>query len=790
MFGRLFKRKSVVTEPITQPLVTSSTASAIVMDWPAQLDAARGDEDALTKLALSSAPHGIRLTAVQALADADALRIIEQAFRGRDKALYRAARQQLDTLARQKSTRATATQLLQEARQLAQAAAQHPVPANHLVELDQAWRALDIPLLEATQRSEFTQLQTTLAQHMREHSERQRDIQRQQAHLATERATQEAAARQAAADATRAQQQHEQERLQANRQAQTQAHQQRQQARTRLEAALTTLEDSLTHGQVADMPTQIAQLHELAAAVPMDAALQNRLQLLEAEYARLKGWQHWGREQAHLTLIEAAERLAATARTGASLKQHQQDIEQLRARWKALNAGAGATAPHAAPALWKRFDAALTLAWQPVAAQRQQLATARAQNLQARLTLLAELEAHPCPEPSNLAQDGIPATPGTGSPDWRALIRALDHFHGHWRKLGPLEHTISKHEQPALQTRLAHTLAMLEAPVNTARQAARQQRQQLIEQMRQLAHPHERDAIAKVQILQAAWQASTQAVPLPRKEEQALWMEFKAATDALFQQRTAARQARNDELAAKEAAQTTLIDQLHTLTHTAQDHGDPDALEQKLATLEQQWRELNRHQPLKTRSNDKAEAHFRSARQKVQQHIQNLRKQHWQAACLALLCAWQSCEQAVSLATPLSEPLSEPQPDSSARADVQVSQHVVALPSQIPAAWREALQFRCNTSERVTDDEMLDTTLLRLEALLELPTPEAFQATRRALKLQDMKHALETRTAHPSEHHTLESLLACALRLAPSQNIQSTRLHHILVALPQHALPR
>ncbi len=746
MFARLFRKKSVVTESAAPSPAAPGIAPSLAPDWPAQLEAARGDDAALLKLAQSTAPHGVRLAAVQALTGAESLRAVEQTFRGRDKALHRAARHQLDTLTRQQTTHATATRLLQEARQLTQTAAERAIPANHLVELDHAWRTLDESLLEAAQRSEFAELHATLAQQMREHGEQQRAAQRQQQRLAAEQAAQEAAARQAATEAALAQQQLEQERLQASRHAAAQARQHHQQTRAQLDARLSTLEATLNDGQVSDIPAHIAQLRELAATAAdfIDTPLQARIHHLEAEFARLKEWQQWSLDQARLSLIEAAEQLAATASNMTSLKQHTQDIEQLRTRWKAL----GTTSHHSTTRLWKRFDAALTLAWQPVAAQRQQLATAREQNRQARLDLLGALEAQPIP------------TPETHTPDWRALSLAVEHFQQHWRKLGPLEHTVSKHEQPALQARLAHALATYEAPLHAARQTARQQRQQLIAQMQQLL-PHERDIVAQVRALQATWQSSTQTIPLPHKDEQSLWLEFKAATDALFQQRTAARQARDDKLAAQESAQTALLAQMHALTQRTQDPAE--ILERELATLEQQWRELTRQASPQTRSPNKNETQFRSARQQVQQHLQQLRQQHWQTACHALLAAWQDCELAVC-----------------------PPERLDALPAQIPAVWREALQARCHAEQRVTDDALLDTTLLRLETLLELDTPADFQAARRELKLQDMKRAIETRSTQSTESHTLEPLLAHALRLSTRQPAQSTRLHTILNALPQH----
>ena len=112
------------------------------------------------------------------------------------------------------------------------------------------------------------------------------------------------------------------------------------------------------------------------------------------------------------------------------------------------------------------------------------------------------------------------------------------------------------------------------------------------------------------------------------------------------------------------------------------------------------------------------------------------------------------------------------------------AEQIATLPALIPALWRKALQARCTT--RTSDDLTLDTTLLRLESLLELATPPEFQAARRVLKLQDMKHALESRTPIAADH--VHDLMATALRLSANHPRQSARLHHILNHLPHDAL--
>jgi hypothetical protein len=82
------------------------------------------------------------------------------------------------------------------------------------------------------------------------------------------------------------------------------------------------------------------------------------------------------------------------------------------------------------------------------------------------------------------------------------------------------------------------------------------QRERLIAVAKSLAEatPLARDAIDKARALQAQWQTHAKALPLPRREESALWTAFKAATGAVFTARDAARAARDAERAARDAA--------------------------------------------------------------------------------------------------------------------------------------------------------------------------------------------------------------------------------------------
>ena len=211
--------------------------------------------------------------------------------------------------------------------------------------------------------------------------------------------------------------------------------------------------------------------------------LQARIEALQAEVARLKGWQHWGGGLVRDDLVREAEALAATVsgvNSGAnggeksavkfSIKVHADAIENLRERWKELDKLGGATSR----ASWQRFDGALKTAYLPVAAHLDKLQAARKENLAARNRLIDELDVVKFTD----APDSSDAAGAT--PHWRALARAVEHFQTEWRKLGPLEHTVPRKAQNALGERMKASLARLETPLQEARRVEQLQREKLM----------------------------------------------------------------------------------------------------------------------------------------------------------------------------------------------------------------------------------------------------------------------------------------------------------------------
>ncbi|TRZ97653.1 MAG: DUF349 domain-containing protein [Rhodocyclaceae bacterium] len=864
----------------SQPAAAAGSAQVHEMSagaaWEGRLQAAMGDDTALLALAIDAASVDQKLSAVLALSSEDALRTAEREFRKHDRRVHSVAKQRYETLVKQRETRAAAAELIHAAAALVDAPM---IPANRLVELNQAWELLDTTLIADQQKSEFARSQAGLAELMRGRTERKRSGSRwatearqalaelnaagagiaadtdlhdladrlakagemARATLATLAAMPVTAASPVAEDGSVAAlaaaiqaalqeatlietrlallgelrespasqsgglpheksgpptaaalkaaserwqglppiadqriesaltrrfdewlqlQDETAKRLQKeSRQRVSERDKALLQARVQvLTEQVTAAEAALVAGHLAEAGKQLAVLQTAAGQGGTSALLQKRIAALQAEFSRLKGWQHWGGGRVRDDLVVEAETLATSTvvAEGARpvklpVKQLEKSIEQLRARWKELDRLGGATSKP----LWQRFDAAMKTAYLPVAAHLARLSAARQENLAARKSLLAVLDA------LSLGAD----EPGT-APDWKEIGRALAHFQTEWRKLGPLEHTVPHKSQVALMERMKASVARLESPLAEVHANAQAQREQLIVRAKALGQDAQgRDLLAKLRELQSQWQNHARSQPLPRKVENHLWTEFRAASDALMSLREAAFSARDAGFKANQATREALIARLEEL------HQDTPAADIKrvLATVDTEWRkagEAPRNQAARL------ESRYRTARDRALEHVAGSAQRTWNRTCDALLAKLALCAELDS-----ADPALPP-----AAAGLQA--HWADLPA-LPPRWEQVLQARYQSGcgHPGGDGEAVDQLLLQLESSLDIPSPEAFQMARRTLKLLAMKNAMEGRRSATPAPLDLEGMLVAAFGHTHLDAAQRQRLGAVVEAV-------
>ncbi len=149
--------------------------AALKTEWENKLQSAMGNDHALLDVAKQAPLVDIKQAAVMALEGEAALKQAEREFRTHDRRVHRAAKQRYETMLERHKAHDRASQLIESAAILMNEAL---IPANRLVELDQAWRALDHTLLKGGQTADFTALQAKLTALVRERGDFQRTLQR------------------------------------------------------------------------------------------------------------------------------------------------------------------------------------------------------------------------------------------------------------------------------------------------------------------------------------------------------------------------------------------------------------------------------------------------------------------------------------------------------------------------------------------------------------------------------------------------------------------------------------
>jgi exonuclease SbcC len=769
--------------------------------WQERIVAAGGDDAALLKLAQQAPGVELKLAALAALTQEDALKQALREFRDQDKRLYRAAKSRWQEAVAKREALAEAPLLIAGARAMIE---QGTIPANRLVELDRAWEALDVALLDDALVSEFAEVRAQMGAKVRQHGETGQVAARWLA--ATDAAMQaltagladvardgtapppaEAPATRAAAllqlleqvpgasgatfdarcvektdaanralalassvvqraeflqalpaselaDEAEEKAKIEQwrgfpevsdgalqallarrfsdwrnalsEKRQRDHDARR-AHERDTSAEERkrrlapMQRHVESAEAAQAGGHVDELTRLMALIDEALKRGPMNAALTKRIESLRQEQLRLRDWQRWSGAQRREELVAEAQVLAQRAGEKTALKSHADAIDKLRERWKELDKLGGATSK----ALWLAFDGALKVAYVPVAAQLDKLKAARNENLAAR----------------NRVIEGL-IKAAANPPDRKAIARLLGEAKIAWRKLGPIEHTVPRQAQKgddAVTTRYAAAVQALEAPLSQAYGNAAREREELIAAAKSLAEakPPARDSIDKVRALQAQWQAHAKALPLPRREENALWSAFKAATDAVFTARDAARAARETEAGERN----------------------------------------------KARAGRDAE---RAAREAETVRLRNVAAQAAQARFDALIEAMRLCDER--------EAAVEVTPELEARWS--------AL-QNLPKAWKPAMEARFRSTSSNAGKADLPAALLNLEVACGLDSPGEFAAARQQLKLLALKNALESRRGAAAAPPDIERDLLAAAAMPRPDEMSRARLAKIIAAV-------
>ena len=536
-------------------------------------------------------------------------------------------------------------------------------------------------------------------------------------------------------------------------------------------------EAAQAEGHVADLTRLLAAIDHALKRGAVNAVLTQRIEVLHAEQRRLQDWQRWGGRQGREQLVTEAQTLSALAAGKVAVKTHAEAIDKLRERWKELDKLGGASNQ----TLWLNFDGALKAAYAPVAAHLDKLKLERDENLAKReqiVDALVQASAKFFP----VTQEGV-----TPAPDWRALAHTLEEAQLTWRKLGPVEHTVPRKAlkgDTAITTRYAAATQALAAPLKSAYGEARSQREALIAVARDLAASDvaARDVIDKVRKAQTQWQAVAKALPLPRRDENALWAAFKTATDALFTARDAARTASEAEFSAKLKAREAVIERVAALASAP---SAPD-IKRALTEAETAWRaapEAPRPQAARL------DARYRAAREAATRRLGELALHASQARFDALIAKMALCHE-----REVAQDADRAITDEKA-ADLENRWQAV---EHFPEAWKAKLEARfrgnsvsassvsnvpSNSKAAKAAVESLPDILLNLEVACGVDSPGDFLAARQHLKIRALKNAMEGRHTAVTTPADIERWMLDAAAYPRADDVSRERLAKIIAVV-------
>lgn len=439
----------------------------------------------------------------------------------------------------------------------------------------------------------------------------------------------------------------------------------------------------------------------------------------------LERWESFGQQTARVQLCERAEALAATTSEPGALAQ---EVQKLRNEWKALDDQFKGVPK----ALWERFDRACEKAYAPAARHFAELAQQRKDARKRREDFIAQTAAH---APTVL----------TDPPDWKAVERWLREADHGWHEadLGSVDPGTWK----KLEVRFRAALAPARDAIAAARAKVKAEREALIAEATALKDKAlERDTPSQVKAIQQRWQDNARQLALAQRDERALWEQFRAACDSVFN----ARQAKRSEDETKKSEHRRALEAIAADLEQLAQRKDASEQDIKRGTREAQdkWKTL-------AASSDPAlrevEPRFRRAKVAVDGMLADRSRQRESAVWLTLVSKEKLCE---TLDRAIIDSAVDGGSDAVARVDDQWSQ----LPDLLPA-WEKQLQSRRDAAKRALADPAAGDKhrdaiarsaperrqiLLELELVLGLDSPKELQGERLALQVRQLKERFKS----------------------------------------------
>ncbi len=457
--------------------------------------------------------------------------------------------------------------------------------------------------------------------------------------------------------------------------------------------------------------------------------VERKLASARKELEQLRDWDNFRADPLREALCERLEALGASPLPPDAQAEA---VKAARQEWRTIN-----TAPLAQDnPVQQRYQAAADAAFAHCAEWHERQQAVRQRNLHERERLVSELQQF---------VDSL----DTDNADVDILQRAMRASRDEWHHYQPVRHSDAK----ACQKQFDRLLDRLHQVVKNTHKRNKHARSALIERAEALMQLDDLDqAINQAIALQTEWKAIG---PVAHRDQRQQWARFRKPMDALFAQRSAARDAVKAESNAQLSTVQNWISELRAL---ADDNSQP--LAQRIRAAEDIREQIG--QILTTLSRRDADRMAKDAdaqlkklheakrdapRQRQVAHLQLLLSAR-RALC-ALDAAHSSGDgaDAAAVSAEFAEQFGE---NSSARALLDQRLAAFAHPHDDALARQHT--------------ETLGNLLIELEILTDLPTPDAWRAERRACQIEMLEDRQNANTVAPDH---IQQLLAQALLLGP-----------------------
>jgi hypothetical protein len=335
-------------------------------------------------------------------------------------------------------------------------------------------------------------------------------------------------------------------------------------------------------------------------------------------------------------------------------------VRNARKAWQGIDHAEGP----ADEALWQRFDQACTRAYEPYQQQRSKQKERLNQHLAQKRKLIAELSE-------------FESSTEWDKADLREAEQVIHKARERLRRIGSIPRKAGK----SLEKDYHDVLDLLESRLAPERNRELKRRRALIARVEELSGASDlRAASREVKAAQDQWKPT---VPLPRKQEQALWQQFRSACDAVFDQLRKQRISADAEREANLERRQAICAELESLLD------QPDKtfreINKQFAATRDEWSQL-RNVPRKQ------ERAIDSRYESINQRLAKLQRQEAKTAVEARL---QSIRDYAQLCARLEHAVLDQTTDEAARQALlsQSSQNWQALP-QLAADDAKPLQAR------------------------------------------------------------------------------------------------